>query len=380
MCGQFATRKPLFGFIILLYLVLSGGYFYGMDTITLPSQTTLDLELDFRAYALNDQRIYWSGVEFSFGAEAALGARLRKQNKWSSLSVEAEFFLNQPFGKNILTDEFRDDYLANFAVEPVVMSKMNLRFDIGKFRVTIGKAMTPFGRICFQSQANDLNFGAPFIRAEAILWRETGIFLYWRNRFLEVDIAATNGGKNRDTNSGKAGVFRVGFRGGNWRIGASHKIHDGTGSEWQKQYNEHTDLDFMVRFGKLRLFGEWIWDRYGFHRPFDADEIFWPRSLYYRDIYFAYKTPLKGKGWYGGINYQPKDWLIDMNYGQYHPQQIGNNLHDCLNRRGVVQVTYRFVPEARFYFTAILENQREKEPWSAGAKPFAVLAGCEFTL
>lgn len=380
MGGRSVSRKHLLFSTILLYLALSGGYLLGVETITLSSQTTLDLEVDFRSYSLNDQRLYWSGVEFSFGAEAALGILLRKQNKWSSLTVEAEFFLNQPFGKNILKDEFRDDYLANFEVETLVMSKMNLRFDIGQFRVTIGKAMTPFGRVYFQSQSNDLNFGAPFVRSEVIQWRETGIFLHWENRYLEVDIAATNGGENRDTNSGKAGIFRVGLHGRNWSIGGSHKIHDGTGSEWQKQYNDHTGLDFMVRFGKVRFFGEWVWDRYGFHRPFGADEIFWPRSLYYRDVFFAYKTPVKGKGWYGGINFLSKDWLIDLNYGQYHPRQIGNTLHDIPNRRVVIRVAYRFIPEARFYFTGLLENEREKEPWSEGAKPFAVLAGCEFTL
>lgn len=380
MRTQCVGQKPLLVLFVLLNVILYGGYLHGKETIVLSSQTTLDLELDFRAYTLNDQRLYWSGVEFSFGAEAAVGLQLRKKYQWGLLSVETELFVNQPFGKNILKDEFRDDYLANFVVDAVLMSKMNLRFDIGQFRVVIGKAMTPFGRVYFQSLTNDLNFAAPFIRAEAILWRETGIFLHWENRFMELDIAATNGGENRDTNSGKAGIFRIGFHGGNWRFGASHKIHDGTGSEWQKQYNDHTGLDFMVRFGGLRLFAEWVWDRYGFHRPFSSDEIFWPRSLYYRDIFFAYKTPLKGKGWYGGINYQSKKWLIDLNYGQYHPQQIGNTLHDRANRRLVVRVAWRFVPEARFYFTGLVENERAKEPWSEGAKPFAVLAGCEFSL
>jgi len=365
---------------ILLSPLCPGVHLHGMETLTLSKHTTMDMELDFRTYSLNDQRLYWSGVEFSFGAEAAIAMSLRKKNEWSSLTFDLELFLNQPFGGNILTDEFRDGYSANFEVDTLEISRMNLRFDIGRFSITLGKDATPFGRADFPSHTNNLGVIAPFIRSEAILWRETGIFLHWENRFLEVDVAAVNGGEDRDTNSGKAGIFRLGFHGRNWHVGASHKIHDGTGSEWQKQYKGHTGIDAMIRFGSFRISGEWIRDRYGFHRPYDESEIFWARSLYYRDTFLADKTPIKGSGWYGEISYISKKWLIDLSYGEYHPQEIGNILHDLPNKRFTLWLTYRFIPEGRFYLAGLIENDREKEPWSEGAKPFAALAGCEFTL
>jgi len=370
------------GIHILMAVILWAAPFLvsGLETLELTHNTKIDIGIDFRTYGINDQRIYWSGVEFSFGAEAAFRFSLEKKNRWSTVTLETEFLLNQPFGDNILLDEFRDDYKANFTIEKVEMSRMSLRFDIGDFSITMGKTLTPFGRTSFISHSNNFGFGAPFIRSESIIWRETGIFLHWENRFASVDVAAVNGEEDRDTNSGKAGIFRVGFHGRNWRIGASHKIHDGTGSEWQKQFKGHSGVDMMISLGRLCLSGEWITDKYGFHRPFDPSDIFWPRSLYYRDIFYRYKTPVTGKGWYLDLGYRRKTWMVNVNYGEYHPQEIGNIFHDLPIKRAILRMEYRFLPEACFYFTGLLENDREKEAWSLGAKPFALLLGCEYRL
>ncbi len=377
MFNDLLKKSPI---VIFLLATIFSCSLPAIDTITLSSNTTFDMNLDFRVYSLNDQRIYWSGVEFSFGAEAAVDMKLKKQNNWSTLTFETEFFLNQPFGKNILKDEYRENYSANFEVDNLEMSKMSFRFDFGQFGVTIGKTDSPFGRSFFPHHSNNLNFGAPFIRSEAILWRETGIFLHWKNSFMSLDIAAVNGEENRDTNSGKAGIFRFGFHGANWQIGASHKVHDGFGSEWQKLYKGHSGVDFMVAISNFRISGEWIIDKYGFHRPFEVDEIFWPRSLYYRDVFYQYKTPITGKGGYIALMYQTEELLICANYGEYHPQEIGNILHDIPNKRGILRIMYHFIPEACFYFIGLIENERNEEPWSQGAKPFAALLGCEYTL
>ncbi len=366
--------------IIFLLAIALCGQLMAIDTIKLSPNTTLDMGVDFRVYSLNDQRIYWSGVEFSFGAEAAVDLVVKKKNNWSTLVFETQFFLNQPFGENILKDDYREHYFANFEVEDIEMSKMNIRFEFGEFAVAIGKAQTPFGKTFFPHHSNNLNFGAPFIRSEAILWRETGIFLNWKNSFMSLDVAAVNGEENRDTNSGKAGIFRFGFHGKNWQIGASHKVHDGYGSEWQKLYKGHSGVDFMIRFSNIRISGEWISDKYGFHRPFDEDDIFWPRSLYYRDVFYQYKTPITGSGGYIDIMFQGDEWLVGANYGEYYPQEIGDILHDTPNKRGILRIVYRFIPEARFYFIGLIENERNEEPWSQGAKPFAALLGCEYNL
>lgn len=354
---------------MLFFALTRAPFLPGMDPITLSPQTSMKLDLDFRAYGLNDQRIYWSGLEFSFGVEANVDVSITRRYRRGSLTVEAELFLNQPFGKNILQDEFRRDYQANFQVEPLHLSRLNLRFASGQFSVAIGKGVTPFGRFHFSSPSNDLDFAAPFIRSEAILWRETGIFLHWANRFLEVDVAAVNGGDERDTNSGKAGIFRVGLHGKAWAVGASHKIHDGTGSEWQKQYNGHTGLDFNWQAGCFRFSAEWIWDRYGFHRPFDLNEMFWPRSLYYRDIFLAVKTPVKGRGWYGDIRYRKGSLSIALNYGEYYPQKIGNPLHDLLIRRIILRLAVLPAPSCVFILPDCWKTTASVNPGARAPNP-----------
>ena len=238
--------KKTFILPLLLYLLLPVLIFPGQN-IKLSDSTDLKLEMDFRAYAINDQRIYWSGLEFSFGAEASIRALIEKRFKGGFVFVENEFFITQPFGENILVDENREDYLANFQIDTFSISKLNIGIQIGNFSCRLGKVLSPFGRTHFYSFSNNLNFGSPFIRSEAILWRETGIFLHYKLAFLSFDIAAVNGEENRDTNSGKAGIFRLGAEGKNWAIGVSHKVHDGFGSEWQKIYKGHTGFDFFIK-------------------------------------------------------------------------------------------------------------------------------------
>lgn len=353
---------------------------YSLEKINVSDSTGLQLDLAFRSYAIDDQRIYWSGLEMSFGAEASIRANIEKKFKGGTLTVESEFFIDQPFGKNILTDEEREDYLANFDVETFRISKLNLALQLGRWNIRFGKALTPFGRHHFDFFSNNLNFGAPFIRTEAILWRETGLTINYRYKFLSFDIAVVNGEENRDTNSSKAGIIRLGTQGKNWSLGFSYKVQDGIGSEQQKEYKGHTGIDFMVRFSRFILSGEWIWDRYGFHREFDVDDIYWPRSLYFRDIFYQYKTPIKGKGGYLNLRYESAKLTWNINYGEYYPQEIGHPLHDPPIKRFVAKMAYRFFKNFRLYFTGLIENEREEESWSSGAKPWALLLGMEYNL
>jgi hypothetical protein len=364
---------------LLLFLVLPV-LLFPRQNIKLSDSTDLKLEIDFRGYAINDQRIYWSGLEFSFGAEASIRALIKKRFKGGFVFVENEFFITQPFGENILVDENREDYLANFQIDPFSISRLNIGIQIGNFSCRLGKALSPFGRTHFYSFSNNLNFGSPFIRSEAILWRETGIFLHYKLAFLSFDVAAVNGEENRDTNSGKAGIFRLGAEGKNWAIGVSHKVHDGFGSEWQKIYKGHTGFDFFLKIKKFSVSGEYIYDKYGFHRPFDEEDIFWSRSLYFRDIFYAYDTPITGKGGYINLMYESEQMIINLNYGEYYPQEIGHPLHDPPIKRLVIKLAYTFAKKVRIYLSGLIENQREEESWSSGAKPFAGLVGVEYKL
>ena len=353
---------------------------YSLEKINISDSTHMELDLTFRSYAIDDQRIYWSGLEMSFGAEASIGASIKRKFRGGNLTVESEFFIDQPFGKNILTDEYREDYMANFEVETFRLSKLNLALQLGKWNIKFGKALTPFGRYHVDSFSNNLNFGAPFIRSEAIIWRETGLIIHYQHKFLSFDIAVVNGEENRDTNSSKAGIIRVGTLGTNWSLGFSYKVQDGIGSEQQKEYKGHTGVDFMVRFSRFTLSGEWIWDRYGFHREFDVEDIDWPRSLYFRDIFYQYKTPIKGKGGYLNLRYESPALVLNINYGEYYPQEIGHPLHDPPIKRFIAKMAYRFIKNFRIYFTGLIENEREEESWSSGAKPWALLLGLEYIL
>ena len=356
------------------------GLLFSLEKIRISDSTDLKLDLAFRSYAIDDQRIFWSGLEISFGAEACIRGLIEKRFKGGKVMIENEFFVNQPFGENILTDEYREDYMANWKVETFEMSKLNIGVQIGGLNIKFGKALTPFGRSYIHFFSNKLNFAAPFIRTEAILWRETGLFVNYKLKFLSFDIAAINGEENLDTNSGKGGIFRLGAEGKNWQIGVSYKIHDGFGSEQQKEYKNHTGIDFMFRISKLIISGEWIWDEYGFHRPFDVEDITWPRSLYFRDIFYQYKTPIKGKGGYVNLLYRSKKLIFNLNYGEYTPQEIGHPYHDPPIKRAVGKICYDFIKDFRIYFIGLLENEREEESWSSGAKPYALLLGLEYTL
>ena len=361
--------------ICLLYSLV-----FPLEKFQLSDSTDLKLDMIFRSYAIDDQRIFWSGLEISFGAEACIQAKIEKKFKGGILTVENEFFINQPFGKNILTDEYREDYLPNWEVDTFEMSKLNLAVQLGNWNITFGKALSPFGSSYIHFFSNKLNFAAPFIRTEAILWRETGLFVHYKLKFLSFDIAAVNGEENLDTNSGKGGIFRLGAEGKNWLVGVSYKIHDGFGSEQQKEYKNHTGIDFMFRISKFIISGEWIWDEYGFHRPFDVEDIYWPRSLYFRDIFYQYKTPIKGKGGYINLLYSSKKLIFNINYGEYYPQKIDHPLHDPPIKRLVGKIAYNFIKDFRIYFTGLVENQREEESWSSGAKPYALLLGLEYNL
>jgi len=368
--------------IFIIFVVLISFSFYNFGENIIKINKSLDLELDFvaRAYALNDQRIYWSGMEFSFGAEAQISANIKKKMTWGTVGVENEFFLNQPFGKNVLIDEGREKFYPNFSLETFELSELNIYLKTGKFTFKFGKALSPFGRSSFPVFSNDLKYGSPFIRSEAILWRETGVFINFKSGIFSFDIAALNGEENRDTNSGKAGILRLGLEGENWRVGASIKEHDGYGSEWQKLYKSHKGFDMMLKISDIEISAEAIWDEYGFHREFDPQDIFWPNSIYYRELFKAYKEPIKGFGWYSNIMFDLKKILINLNYGVYIPENIGNIYHDNTIKRFIIKLSFNPIDELIIFFTGVLENTKHEESWREGAKGFAGLFGFAFKL
>ena len=306
---------------------------------------------------MNDQRIEWTGVESTLGAEGSLAPSLRRQYGDWELLAYGDFYFNQPFDRNILLDTAeRRSYRANFEVEPFEISNLYLSATHGDFTITLGKFETPFGRYYFPLMSNP-RFDAPFLRTEAIDWRETGLLAHYQRGLLVADVAVTNGTEHLDTNSSKALVARLGIEGSNFAAGCSVKTQDGIGSEWQKVYESHVGADAMLRFGRWTLSGEVIYDEYGFRRPgYGQNSIFWGRSIYNRDIHNPSGQPLSSVAYYVDLGFQGERWYWGFNYGVNDPVAVGNALHDQTIHRGIVKTVYSLAPGFDALAVLLLEN------------------------
>lgn len=323
----------------------------------LADESCWDLNALARGYWLNDQRIEWTGLESTLGAEGQIAPSFRRQAGDWDLLAYGDFYLNQPFDRNVLLDTAeRRSFAANFETEVFQISNLYLSATYGDFTFSLGKFETPFGRYYFPLMSNP-RFDAPFIRTEAINWRETGLLIHHERGLFVTDVAVTNGSEDRDTNSSKALVARVGLQGENFAGGCSIKTQDGIGSEWQKTYENHLGADAMVRFGKWTLSGEMIFDEYGFRRPGHSQlDIFWGRSIYNRDIHNPSGEPLSSVGYYADLGYQGERWYLGFNYGVNDPVAVGNALHDQKINRGMIKTVYSLAPGFDFFGVFLLEN------------------------
>lgn len=310
-----------------------------------------------RSYYVNDQRIEFTGEEETFGVSGIVAGVLRRPYGDWEVGLESELYLNQPYDRNMLLDSAeRRSYGGNFAVQTLEISQLLLSARSGDWLFAMGKMVTPFGRTYFPVYLNDRR-DAPFIRTESILWRETGALVQYNPCPLVLTAAVVNGSQDRDTNSSKGIIARIGLDGENYAVGASVKWQDGIGSEIQKEYNNHVGLDAMLRSGAWTLSGEAIYDQYGFHSPdFNPNDITWYHSLYYRDQNFAEKRPITGLGYYVNLGYEAEHWTGILNYGEFYPEHIGDPLQDVVTRRGIVKYIYHFNRMCDMFSTVMLEN------------------------
>jgi hypothetical protein len=334
-----------------------------------------------RGYYLNDQRIEWSGVEETFGAEAVIAPVLRHcAGNWET-TLEAELYLNQPFDRNVLaTRPELASYQGNWEVDTLEISQLFVSARCEDLYLAVGKMPTLFGRTYFPLLTN-ARLDAPFIRTESILWRETGVLVRYQPGWLDAEVALVNGCEDRDTNSSKGVISRVGVRTEAFCAGFSVKYHDGIGSVEQKQFKNHVGLDFMLRFGRLTLSGEAIYDEYGFRRPgFDPLDITWGRSIYYRDLHYQRDVPITGIGYYVNLGYEAERWATWLGYGEFYPQQLGHPQHDVVNRRGIVKAACRLCPHLQVYGAVMIENGGYLAQWNRPRKGTFVLAGLQYDL
>ena len=75
------------------------------------------------------------------------------------------------------------------------------------------------------------------------------------------------------------------------------QMQDGIGSEGQKMFNRHVEIDTMFRTIAFTFSSEVIYDEQGFRRPgFDPGNITWRQIIHHRDPNPANKAPITRVG------------------------------------------------------------------------------------
>ncbi len=334
-----------------------------------------------RGYFADDLRIEFTGQESSFGVEAGIAGGVKHQVGPWEMTLHGEFYLNQRFERNLLAiDQHRVSYLGNFAVDPFEISQLNLSVRRNDLLFSLGKMVTPFGRTYFPIYRNNRQ-DAPFIRTESIIWRETGFLIQYDPGAWVFTAAIFNGAEDRDNNSSKAFVGRIGRETEHAAVGASIKWQDGLGSEFQKLYNNHLGLDAMVRRGRFRLSGEVIYDQYGFRQPFDPLNITWGRSVYNREQHVSFFDPITGMGYYVNLDIDHQRWTGTVNYGEFYPTtKTGDPIHDVTTRRALAKLIYRLTPNYQFFASLLLENDVKVAQLGRLRKGITVHGGFQFGL
>jgi hypothetical protein len=335
-----------------------------------------------RGYYWNDQRWEFTGQEATFGAEGVIDGGIQHQAGAWEIGVDGEFFLNQAFDRNILVDNpERIAFAPHYDIDLFQISQLYLSARRGDFYMAMGRFVTPFGRFYFPNYFN--NFAdSPFIRSEAILFRETGFLAQWDPEPFVFTAALTNGGPERDTNSSKALIARVGMEGDWYSFGSSIKVQDGIGSEHQKTFNQHVGVDAMIRNGRWTLSAEAIYDEYGLRKPgLNPNDITWGRSIYFRDFNRGFLEPFTGFGYYVDLGYRGAKWEWHLNYGDFFPQQsLGIAAHDEAVHRGLIHGSYHFTKHFEGYAIALIENQVPFDFYGRIRYGSGIAFGVQFTL
>jgi len=332
-------------------------------TFPLDESSFIQIEGLVRGYYRDDQRILWSGLEQTFGAEGILRPLLMSvQGEWA-ISAEGEFFLNEPYGSSILSDPTRDLYRANFNIQPFEIFQLYAQVQRGDFLIRLGRSRTPFGQYDSPMFSNDL-IDAPFLRREVIGFIETGMFVRYQPQGWSIDVGLVNGEPDLDTNSSKGLVTRLAINRENWTLGASAKIQDGVSSDQQKRFDNIFGFDGCARWGQFTAYGEAAYDQHGFVHDFAllGNPLgLGVRSLYGRDVFKGDNQPIGGLGFYTGLRFRNDRWLIDGCYCFYYPEQIGIPFHDAPLSQGVIKAAYAITKHFQIFSFAIIENYRPKE-------------------
>jgi hypothetical protein len=332
-----------------------------------------------RGYYINDQRIEFTGLEETFAVEGVLeGGFIERANGWEIIG-QTQLFLNQPYDPNVLADTpERRSFAANFQTDPLQISQLYMAARHGDFLASLGRFVTPFGRFYFPNYRNRFD-DSPFIRSEAISFRETGLLLQWDPGIWVLSAALTNGGFFQDTNSSKALVSRIGIDQPDYALGMSVKWQDGNGSETQKVFSNHDGIDGMLRRGPWTLSSEAIYDQYGLRRAgTPLNDIDWGRSLYYRDYNNTDRQPITGYGYYVNLGYESPAWTLMLNYGEFYPEHINRPKQDVATRRGLIKASRHWTPHFETYSVVMIENDLPDAFDNSTRRGLMVIVGSQF--
>jgi hypothetical protein len=334
-----------------------------------------------RGFYRNDQRIEWSGVEDTFGAEAVLRSRWETERGLWRVAAQAELFFSVQNGRSILSDPARDPYRDNFIVPPLQVFQLFVEAHYGDFSVRLGRFRTPLGNYDVPMLTNTL-VDAPFLRTDVVGFAETGLLLSWQPGIWSFQVGVTNGEPDLDTNSSKALIARVGAAAEHWAGGVWIKAQDGTSSDQQKRFNSFVGFDAQLKFGVWTIYSEGALDEHGLYRERDPQgnpPALTPRSLYGRDVFKSPSQPIYGGGFDVGVTWRRERVLLDLNYGLYFPERIGLPFHDELIHRLVAKAMFEIAPRLHVYTVGIVENRRHHEvPLFDRAPPFMVLSGLQY--
>lgn len=364
------------------------------------SPCSFDMGVIMRGYHLNDQRIQWAGHENTMGAEGILTPSLIiNQHHRGQWSFHGEFYIQDTLNDNVYIgsnnhDDYsvsneRRSYRGNFNQSPFEVSQLNIQYRDPLFEFRAGKFESPFGNYHTPLMSNR-RWDAPFIRTESILWRDTGFLFRFTPSVFDACIAITNGCEGNDTNSMKAITGRSGLDFSHVKFGISGMYQDGIGSEEQKEYKRYAGVDGMVRFGNWMLSSEIIYDEYGLRRPgLDPHQIFWTRSIYYRQIHHHRANskgllhPITGWGGYVDLTYHHRPWFFSINYGEYHPEKLRNERfpqHDIVNRRFLVKAGWDFTKYLQWYNAVLIETGDYIAQLGRSRRGYAYMSGVKLEL
>lgn len=364
--------------------LFSNGSWFAWPAVPADGVSEDDVQWHFgakgRVFYSNDQRWEFTGAESTYGVNAVVDGGLSQEVGDWTVFTEGELFLNSPYDQNLLANTtFVRSFNGNFHVDTLQISQLRIGAKKGDWTIQAGRFVTPFGRFYYPIYTNNF-WDSPFIRAEAVPYRETGLLAEWNPDPLIATLGITNGSFNQDTNSSKAVVGRIGQQFERVAYGASVRWQDGIGSEEQKVYNNQAGIDAMYWITeRWQISTEVTYDQYGQHKGGqNPDLITWGRSLYFRDANQG-GGRLHGKGYYVNLLYRGDAWTFNMNYGDYFPQKYGDPRQDMPIHRGLLKASRQLSRHLEVYSVGLFENSIALVPGHF-REGIALLFGAQWTL